>query len=371
MRIGLLCYSIGPYHLARYRALKDLFQDLQVIQLYESQSLYPWKTDIVNEDYKITTLFLNSHLKSVDIYQKKLLKGCLETIDPDVVISVGYSEKLMRAATAWARQNRRISIMMTDTWEGDKKRHRVKEIAKSAWCKKMYDGLFISGTRSYEYFKELGVSEDKIWRGVDVVDNSHFRIKASEARDKDDEWRRRYGLPREYLLCVARLSKEKNLVRLLEAFRIYRDLGGKWDLLICGDGPLRNTLADRTSRIPAGARINGWVQYEDLPYYYGLAKAFVLPSISEPWGLVVNEAMAAGLPLLVSRQCGCLPELCWRGLNGYDFDPREPWQLAELMIKLRSLELGEMGKLSTRIIDLFSPSSWASTLRQCILSALK
>ena len=80
----------------------------------------------------------------------------------------------------------------------------------------------------------------------------------------------------------------------------------------------------------------GFKQYPELPLYYGLAGAFVLPSLTEPWGLVVNEAMAAGLPVVVSDRCGCASDLVRPGENGFAFDPCDIEQLAALLGQFRA-----------------------------------
>jgi glycosyltransferase involved in cell wall biosynthesis len=73
--------------------------------------------------------------------------------------------------------------------------------------------------------------------------------------------------------------------------------------------------------------------------------------------------MACGLPVLVSRKCGCLPELCWRGINGYDFDPYDENELAELLLRVSSgaVDLERMGKAGQQIIANFTPESFART----------
>jgi glycosyltransferase involved in cell wall biosynthesis len=108
----------------------------------------------------------------------------------------------------------------------------------------------------------------------------------------------------------------------------------------------------------------GFKQYDELPAYYAFADLFVHASRVEQWGLVVNEAMACGLPVVVSRRCGCVPELVREGVNGYSFDPDYPDQLAELLAALaddverRTL----MGKASSTVIADWSPRKFAEAL---------
>jgi glycosyltransferase involved in cell wall biosynthesis len=183
--------------------------------------------------------------------------------------------------------------------------------------------------------------------------------------------RRLYSLPERYFLYVGRFAAEKNLFRLLEAFKLYRGSSGDrpWDLVLVGSGPDRQAIDEyiRRNDVP-GVVFSGFRQIGELPAFYALAGCLVLPSLSETWGLVVNEAMAAGLPVLVSERCGCVPELVHPGLNGYVFDPLDVEELARLMALMtsRQVDLKAMGEESRRIISLYSPESWARSLADCI-----
>ena len=116
----------------------------------------------------------------------------------------------------------------------------------------------------------------------------------------------------------------------------------------------------------------GFVQYEELPMYYALAGAFVHASISEPWGLVVNEAMASGLPLIVSRKCGCVPELLEEARNGFSFSPEDVDELATLLLRMAAFSDAErelMGRRSSRIVDSWSVERFANGLRDAVTAA--
>jgi len=208
-----------------------------------------------------------------------------------------------------------------------------------------------------------------------VVDNAHY-IRGSEAvRRCESRERERLGLPDRFFLTVSRLSPEKNLDGLLRAFAQYRKQGGTWDLVVVGSGPLEGELKERVDTgAVSGVHFVGWQSYEDLPRYYGLASCFVLPSISETWGLVVNEAMACGLPVLVSERCGCAPELCRPGENGFTFAPNATGQLAQFMLEVSSSrkdQLAAWGKASQRIVSAFTPQAWAESLRDCITAVVE
>ena len=139
--------------------------------------------------------------------------------------------------------------------------------------------------------------------------------------------------------------------------------------MLVGSGPDRQAIDEyiRRNDVP-GVVFSGFRQIGELPAFYALAGCLVLPSLSETWGLVVNEALASSLPVLVSERCGCVPELVHSGLNGYVFDPLDVDGLARLMALMTSqqVELKALGEESRRIISLYSPESWARSLADCI-----
>ena len=141
-KVVILCHCLGPYHMVRYQALRTILPTFQILQLFEKQSVYRWQIDASQ-----SAIDIFSDFKEPEEAETKrnhfAICNALDNIDPDVVISVGYSERLMRAAALWAHRNHKKSIMMTDTWKGDKRRYFLKEQAKSLWCRTMYDAFFL------------------------------------------------------------------------------------------------------------------------------------------------------------------------------------------------------------------------------------
>lgn len=146
-------------------------------------------------------------------------------------------------------------------------------------------------------------------------------------------------------------------------------------MVLLGDGELREALEFQISNLGLSDAIKlpGFVEYEDLPAYYGLASAFIHASTVEQWGLVVNEAMAAGLPVLVSERSGCVTDLVRHGENGFTFDPYRTEQLAELMLRLTSddVDLESMRRASVRIIAKWGPDRFARGLVDAVHFAMQ
>src|SRR6266513_2023833 len=173
-------------------------------------------------------------------------------------------------------------------------------------------------------------------------------------------------MERDYIFVAAGSVKKKNLSGLMKGYAFYRSLAGpnngKWVLL--GDGPLRSHLLSLCHELDLDNDIllPGFIQYRELPAYYALADGFVHASTTEQWGLVVNEAMATGLPVIVSNRCGCVPDLVAKGENGFTFNPESVEDLSKLMVDMSRLSdrrLEEMRAESRRIIAGFTPTHFA------------
>jgi glycosyltransferase involved in cell wall biosynthesis len=116
----------------------------------------------------------------------------------------------------------------------------------------------------------------------------------------------------------------------------------------------------------------GFLQQQELLPYFAHASCFIHASVQEQWGLVVNEAMASGLPVLVSNRCGCYEDLIIEGVNGFGFDPENVQQLTDLMLKISSekIDLQTMGNAALEHIQQFSPDYFAQGLIQAVNYAL-
>ncbi len=167
-------------------------------------------------------------------------------------------------------------------------------------------------------------------------------------------------------LFVGRLSSEKNIISLLRAFNAVCHLDKNWGLLILGNGPQKLEIESFILEKNLNKRVHliGFVQQDEIAKYYSFSDVFILPSKSEPWGLVVNEAMLCSMPVIVSNRCGCETELVNEGVNGFSFDPFDTLELQKLMegfIKGK-FDIKLMGRESLRIVKQHSPEKIATTI---------
>jgi glycosyltransferase involved in cell wall biosynthesis len=286
------------------------------------------------------------------------------------VLTFGWTGAKNLAALNWAIQSAVPAILATDSAENDFPRSTLKEAVKRRIVS-LYSAGWAAGTRAAAYLEKLGMPKSRIVVGpVDTIDVRHFERGAAAARADDAAKRAMLRLPKQYFLSVSRLSPEKNIPGLVRAFAKYRAraLPDPWDLVIVGDGPSRREIEHAISVSEVGNNITmtNWVDFNEMPAYYGLASAFILASTKDTWGCVVNEAAAAALPLLVSNRAGSSPELVHEGRNGFTFDPLNCGEIAARMWQISSgaVDVASMGEESRRIIAGWNPEAFAASLRK-------
>ena len=338
--VAVVFHHIGPYHHARLNAAADR---LLVIGIEWSARAYDaWGAAATAARYRKVSLFPEAtehHPPKAEL--QRALWSALDQTNPDVVAVNGWNNfGSLIAANCCVRRGIPM-IVMSESSGQDEVRTWWKEAIKRRIVG-LYSAAFVGGQRHVEYLIELGMPVDRVFTGYDVVDNNYFCERARQIRNPKSEIRNQRGLPENYFLASARFVEKKNLQRLIAAYAEYRKrsqtVGNTpWDLVLLGDGPLRGTLNSQLSTLNLNEHVHlpGFKPYEELPVYYGLANAFVHASTAEQWGLVVNEAIAAGLPVIVSNRCGCAPELV--NGNGFTFDPTNESELVARLSEMASL----------------------------------
>jgi glycosyltransferase involved in cell wall biosynthesis len=192
-------------------------------------------------------------------------------------------------------------VLVSDSNRWDRPRAWRKELPKRLLLRRM-DAGFAAGTPQREYLQELGLPFEKITLGNDVVDNSLYSSIPLRSSPAGRRW---------VVGTAARLIPEKNLVAALEAIAqmVARHPDVQFEWQIAGRGPQDEELRRHAERRALPVVFRGFVQYHDIPAWYAGLDLYWQPSVYEPWGLVVNEAMAAGLPVLVCDRCGCARDL--------------------------------------------------------------
>lgn len=363
----------GPYHIARLGAAHETLQKngTEVIGLETAgrDATYDWRVVAGSGPFRREQVFPDRVFETLHPDEVHLgIIGALDRLQPDAVVINSYSFPDSRACLWWCRRNRRVAVVATDSKADDAPRVWWRERMKSQIIRS-FDAAIVAGTPHRAYLEQLGFPPDFIFLGCDVVDNEFFHRMAEQAREQPEQHSHLPGLadPTPFFLSSNRLIKVKNVDTLLEAYGMYRQgRPDPWRLVLIGEGAERAKLEDIISqRRIEGVTITGFRQLEDLPAYYGRAGAYIHPTLKDTWGLVVNEAMASGLPVLVSDRAGCVDDLVRDGDNGYRFDPIQPSQLAHLMQEIASSEdrRREMAFRSLEIISDWSLERYADAVQ--------
>ena len=365
-RMAVVFSSIGPGHHARLGAAGE-FGDVIGLEVTSVERNRHPEAPLNATRYQRVTL-LHGHPEHHHSGLWGAVRAALDKIEPSIVAIPGWSNQAGLAALYWCLRKDTAVVLMADTHLLAEQRAGLWRSLKRRIVRLCGAGL-VAGSPQVEFLKRLGMPSERIFTGYDVVDNDHFAAGARKARETAEVTRARLGLPARYFLCVSRLSTEKNLPLVVRAFHKYRQLAGDraWSLVLVGEGPERTTLESLVGALGLGESVAsvGHQGYGVLPEYYGLANALILASVSETWGLAVNEAMATGLPVLVSRRCGCAEDLVQEGMNGFTFDPRDEGALAERMLALSAGDLQGMGAASREIVarwplQRFAHGLWAA-----------
>ena len=191
-----------------------------------------------------------------------------------------------------------------------------------------FDAFGYIGTLNREYFEHYGVPADKLYLTPYTVDNDFFATKVREAAPRRAEIRAALGIndSAPIILWTAKLTEVKQPELMLRAFAKVRR-GRPCHMLFVGDGVLRPRIEAlvASENIP-DVKITGFVNQSRIPEMYAVGDIFAMPSLREPWGLSVNEAMSAGLPVVVSDRVGSSLDLVEQGRNGFivPFDSVDP-----------------------------------------------
>ena len=279
----------------------------------------------------------------------------LVEFSPDLILASGWADAGYVKVCREMRKRGVPVVAGCDTqWKGNLRQH-LAAWTSGLHVRRAIDVLWVTGARQATLARALGFRGAKLWEGYYACDWERFGAVGRQRLEA--------GGPEErpsHFLFVGRYVPEKGIDTLIRAYQIYcSKVTSPWELRCAGAGPLQERL------VAAGAVDSGFVQPDRLPEVMGAASGFVLPSRFEPWGVVVQEAAACGLPLICSDACGAAEHLLRDGLNGISFPAGDAEALADAMLLLSSLDRttrSEFGARSHELSRQYTPERWVETL---------
>lgn len=367
MKIVALHTDFRIYWPARLKALATALQSrgdsLDVIEIAGKGSPYAFADK--NNDSELNWHILFPEAKPEELSGKDIepvLFNLLDDIQPDVIIAGAIAFPSGALAVKYGDLHKTRIITFDDTKIDNLKRNPLVNFIK----RHVYNGvdaMFYPSEDLVPTGKFWGFNKERMYFGVDVVDN--------------DFWGQQTNLTNiyyNYFINVGRQIPCKNLMTLLKAYLKYVTSVGlekAINLLMIGDGSdqpelkafvKKNGLTHKVKFLPFKTQ-------DELVGLYQTAQALCIPSQQETWGLVINEALAAGCPVFASNQCGASNVLIKNGVNGYRFDCHDVESLAEIMQKFHNLSYHEktkMRKYCYSIISEWGLDKFSSSLLQAI-----
>jgi len=279
---------------------------------------------------------------------------------PDAVILMAWVNITWWLAILACVYNRIPFLYMTDSniaIEQGKSwwKRWVKKVILSEGIFPAASGFLCSGTANKSLYSYYGVNEERLFQFAYSWGYESLREKATALRPRREEIREQLGIRKDQrvVLYCGRLSPEKNLFHLIEAFKQVKSEDKL--LILVGDDPLRAQLENIAAEYESeSVRFFGFQNRQNIPEFYTAADLLVLPSAQETWGIVVNEGLCFGLPVIVSDQVGSASDLISEGENGYIYPVGDIAALTNLIgkvIDLNENKLTALGSKSQEIID--------------------
>jgi glycosyltransferase involved in cell wall biosynthesis len=316
------------------------------------ESIHNYNYKLICEDYIENSSYLTRAYK--------MIKGFLK-FKPDVVNICGYYEPSMLILYFFAKLFGKKVIISNDSTEDDNKSSKVKQLFKKIILKSS-DGFFCYGTKSAELITNYNISSNLILSKLNAVPNDQIQEVFLSTYKEKNTLKELFNLPQYNFIYVGRFLEIKNLNLLINTFSRIRSKD--WGLILLGEGQYGTDLKKLVDehRIQNVTFLPG-VSWKKVPEFLALADVLVLPSNSEPWGLVVNEAMVCEMPIIVSNKCGSAIDLVSES-NGFSFSPTNSDELLsamEFFIENPS-EIKNMGTHSKEKIRNYSPKNVAKEM---------
>ena len=340
MKIVLITNIPSPYRVLQFdRVAKTLHDDFVVLYCATITSARRWKIpDITHRHVFLKrSLLPNSHWFNPDIVKR------LRIINPDVIITSGLFPTCIMAYI-YAKLSKKPHIYFTDSWL-----HSVNRLSKfHRWIRKAVirhsDAYICVGKKGRDYLLSYGAHRQGIFLSPLAIDNAYYEKYTRNVHN------RKYDF-----IFSGQFIERKMPFFVIDILRRLYELGVRASILLIGSGELQDEFTNMLESIGADYYYPGFIQQNELPKYYSNARILLFPSLDDPWGLVANEACAAGTPVITCKNTGVADDLIRHNENGYvlDLNP-DIWASYILELLGDKTKLSELSTNALRIVGDYS-----------------
>lgn len=377
IKVVVVTEIISPYRIPVFNDLAENPQfDLTVLFLAETDVNRQWKIvkEMIEFPYHVLEGFVvrRSQLNFPILFNPSILQE-LQRQNYNCLILGGYHHPSMWLALTHARMTRKVCFLWSESTLQDFRSPNPFKESFKRFLVSQARGYLVPGKAQRQYLLSLGANPEKIWFAPNSVDSKFFE-GALIWRQQKEKIKQKLKIEGDVILYVGRLVDDKGIPELIDAFERVKQEYETVNLVLLGDGSDREKyIKECQSRGLTRVFWPGFQQQEALLTYYAIADIFVFPTRSDPWGLVLNEAMSAGLPLICSRAAGAADDLVQFGENGWLHEVGNTQELVEYMGKLlQDPQLRQkMGQRSHQIIAAYTPEKTAQGFVEAICANIK
>lgn len=338
MRVAVLTNILSPYRVPLFHAVAERVGELLVVCAAATEPLRLWRQEPTRgfRHRVLPGLHFSGIRWEWHPHVNWGLGKVLRQFQPEVLVVGGYDQPLYWQGLWYARRRGVPLVLWYESWEQSARiRRGIGAAVKRFFVRQATVGLAF-GQHAAQWLRRLHGGELPVVVTLNTVDMEFFRQHVWAFRAEEPGFTRlRSGYPGFLLLYVGRFVPLKNVAVVLRALHLLGapDVG----LLLVGAGPQEEELRRlcHTYGLQEQVFFEGFRQPEELCRYYALADVLVFPSLRESWGLVVNEALAAGLYVVASRRVAAALELLQEGWNGELFEPEDVAGLAAILGRLK------------------------------------
>jgi glycosyltransferase involved in cell wall biosynthesis len=349
LKLLILYAEVMPYNVVCFKDFVETTGgEIVVISWGEDKKLTPYKPPALAGVRHFT----------INDYNLGKIKSLIGSFQPDALYISGRMEKVYLEVALYARKQGIPVIGNADDQFFGSWKQLINRIFSNWLWKRYFDFMMVPGLYQYEYMRYLGFKREQIIFPQYCADTALFNNyyeKAAEAKIEKD-----------YILFTGRLNTIKGLDMLLEAFKeLKAEKKIDLKLLIVGNGPLMSVIPKSEDIL-----VKGFLEQKEIIAFLPQVKFFCLPSRIEPWGLVIHEFAAAGLPIICSSECGAATAFVKEGYNGYLFRSRNKDVLKQSILRMANLsneEIKLFGKRSFELSKQIVPSMWTAAIKSIII----
>ena len=349
-RILFLCAHPQPFLIAGIKRLREKYKAEIMVVHWSVPDMSPTNVD----DEQAGVRFVDKSTLDTDS-----LKRLADEFNPVVIYAAGWMDKDYLKICKQYKAQGKVTVMGMDTqWKGFPKQ-RLHTVMSPFTLRPVFSYAWVPGAIQFEYARRLGFDAGHILKHLYAPDTDLFK----GAYEKFLPFKQQY-FPKTFLYA-GRLVSHK-FGPLLKAFSMLsEEERNGWKLIVAGKGPMEDNAAMQSDAIV----YKGFLQQDELVKLIGDAGIFCLLSTEEPWGTVIQEFAAAGMPVLASKQCGASHSYVVEGQNGYVVDGENISEIKAALLKIINTDPKELLKMGERSMELAAPDNsdvWAATLMSAV-----